>query len=176
VLAGKVPGRIDRTTERSSVFIPDGYVPEALQPLQPAAHRWVPRWVSAGGDVELGPIPKGMPVGLLASVKLRVEQYDTQDPAEYLRNLSALLVRLKADLLLGANGDDEELAKSFVNLRGPLLANSKCPDFVVNRGHYFGTAQFNDQAALSDDERAFGTEPELSDGDKHALIAFLKTF
>jgi hypothetical protein len=87
-----------------------------------------------------------------------------------------LLVRLKADLLLGVNAGDEELGKSFANLRGPLLANSKCPDFVVNRGHYFGTAQFNDQAALSDDERAFGTESELSDGDKHALIAFLKTF
>jgi hypothetical protein len=175
-LAGKVPGRIDRTTERSNLFIPAGYVPEALRPLQGAAHRWLPRWVSAGGDVELGPIPKGMPVGLVASLKLRVEPYDTQDSAVYLRNLSDLLLRLKADLLLGANASDEELGKSFANLRGPLLANSKCPDFVVNRGHYFGTAQFNDQAALSDDERAFGNEPVLSDGDKHALIAFLKTF
>jgi hypothetical protein len=105
-----------------------------------------------------------------------VEPYDTQDSGVYLRNLSDLLLRLKADLLLGANASDEELGKSFANLRGPLLANSKCPDFVVNRGHYFGTAQFNDQAALSDDERAFGNEPALSDGDKHALIAFLKTF
>ena len=25
------------------------------------------------------------------------------------------------------------------NLATPLLALSKCPDFVVNRGHYFGT-------------------------------------
>jgi hypothetical protein len=129
-----------------------------------------------------------MPVGLLASVKLRVEKYDIQDPAEYLRNLSKLLVRLKADLLLGANASDEELGKSFANLRDSLLANSKCPDFVVNRGHYFGTAQFNvpeqdknepdsnSKSVLSEDERAFGTEPVLSDEDKHALIAFLKTF
>ena len=29
---------------------------------------------------------------------------------------------------------------------------------------------------LSADEKAFGTEPELSDQDKRALIAFLKTF
>jgi hypothetical protein len=175
LLAGKVPGLIDRTTERSDIFIPVGYVPEALQPLQGTAHRWLPRVVSAGGDVELGPIPAGVPVGLLASVKLRTEQFDTEDPAAYLRNLGDLVVRLKADLLLHA-ASDEELGKSFANLRGPLLANSKCPDFVVNRGHYFGTAQFNDQAALSDDERAFGTEPVLSDADKHALIAFLKTF
>jgi hypothetical protein len=47
---------------------------------------------------------------------------------------------------------------------------------VVNRGHYFGTAQFNEQAGLTPDEQAFGKEPELSDDDKQALIAFLKTF
>jgi hypothetical protein len=176
LLAGKVPGLIDRTTERSDLFIPAGYVPDALQPLRGPAHRWLPRWVSAGGDLELGPIPAGMPVGLLASLKLRTEQFDTETSAEYLRNLVALLVKLQADLLQGAAASDEELAISFANLRGPLLANSKCPDFVVNRGHYFGTAQFNDQATLSDDERGFGTEPELSDGDKRALIAFLKTF
>jgi len=56
------------------------------------------------------------------------------------------------------------------------MALSKCKDFVVNRGHYFGTAEFNRQDGLSADEKAFGTEPELSDQDKRALIAFLKTF
>ena len=40
---------------------------------------------------------------------------------------------------------------------------SKCPDFVVDRGHYFGTS-------------AFKEEPGLSDDDKRALIEFLKTF
>jgi hypothetical protein len=39
----------------------------------------------------------------------------------------------------------------------------KCPDFVINRGHYFGTDQYKE-------------EPGLSDDDKEALIAFLKTF
>ena len=43
-----------------------------------------------------------------------------------------------------------------------LLKMSKCPDFVVNKGHYFGT---NLQPG----------EPALSDDDKRALIAFLKT-
>jgi hypothetical protein len=57
-----------------------------------------------------------------------------------------------------------------------MLSLSKCPDFVVNRGHYFGTAEFNNQDGLSADERAFGKEPVLSDDDKRALIAFLKTF
>ena len=51
----------------------------------------------------------------------------------------------------------------FANLADPLLKLSKCPDFVVNRGHYFGTD-------------AFKEEPGLSDQDKRALIEFLKTF
>jgi len=37
-----------------------------------------------------------------------------------------------------------------------LLDLSKCPDYVVNRGHYFGA--------------------ELSVEDKQSLIAYLKTF
>jgi hypothetical protein len=47
---------------------------------------------------------------------------------------------------------------------------------VVNRGHYFGTAKFNDTDGLSDDEKAFGAEPVLSEEDKRALIEFIKTF
>jgi hypothetical protein len=53
---------------------------------------------------------------------------------------------------------------------------NKCPDFVVNRGHYFGTAKFNDTSGLSDEEKAFGPEPPLNDQDKQALIEFIKTF
>ena len=39
---------------------------------------------------------------------------------------------------------------------------SKCPDYIVNRGHYFGTSRFKE-------------EPGLSDQEKNALIEFLKT-
>ncbi len=42
------------------------------------------------------------------------------------------------------------------------MAFSKCPDYVVNRGHYFGTGYDN--------------EPALSLEDRRALIEFLKTF
>ena len=45
-----------------------------------------------------------------------------------------------------------------------LMALSKCPDYVVNRGHYFGTGYGVNAAA------------GLSDGDKRALIDFMKTF
>jgi hypothetical protein len=44
-----------------------------------------------------------------------------------------------------------------------LLKLSKCPDFVVNKGHYFGTDLFKE-------------EPGLSDDDKWALIEYLKAF
>jgi hypothetical protein len=57
-----------------------------------------------------------------------------------------------------------------------LLKLSKCPDFVVNRGHYFGTSKFNETDGLSQDEKSFGPEPVLSNEDKRALIEFLKTF
>jgi hypothetical protein len=53
--------------------------------------------------------------------------------------------------------------RAFAPLVPKLVELNKCPDFVVNRGHYFGTA-------------AFKEEPGLSDSDKRALIEFVKTF
>ena len=59
---------------------------------------------------------------------------------------------------------------------GPLLTSSLNARISwSNRGHYFGTAEFNETANLSSDERSFG-RPALSEDDKLALIEFLKTF
>ncbi|HYP68189.1 MAG TPA: hypothetical protein VEP67_08030, partial [Thiobacillaceae bacterium] len=63
---------------------------------------------------------------------------------------------------LPPNASDQDARTAFANLANPLLEVSKCPDFVVNRGHYFGTDYFSE-------------EPGLSDMDKWALIEFLKT-
>jgi hypothetical protein len=105
---------------------------------------------------------------------------ESDDPAKQLAHfarVSDVVVRLNHDLLtLSSKATDEQLLAKFANLGEPLLQVSKCPDFIVNKGHYFGTAQFNDQQDLSDDEKAFGQEPILSDEDKRALIEFLKTF
>jgi hypothetical protein len=176
VLTGKVPGVIDRTTERSQLTIPAGFVPEPLRPLQKDAHWWLPRFVAAGGDIELGPVPRGMPVSLLSNLRLLAESDDPAVRAAHVRDVGKVLLTLQGDLVSSIGAADEELGRKFVNLADPLLNLSKCPDFVVNRGHYFGTAQFNEQAGLTPDEQAFGKEPELSDDDKQALIAFLKTF
>jgi hypothetical protein len=173
----KVPGTIDRTTERSWVTIPVGFVPEALRPLQGWGHRLLPWLIAAGGDITLGPVPKDTPVGLLANLKLRSESDDLSEQAAFLKNMGEFAVKLKFDLATApADASDEELRKRFANLREPMMALSKCPDLVVNRGHYFGTAQFNRQDGLTEDEKSFGTETALSDDDKRALIAFLKTF
>ncbi|HEY4263923.1 MAG TPA: hypothetical protein VGM72_01280 [Micropepsaceae bacterium] len=168
VLGDKLPGVIDRTTERSYVYIPVGYLPDALRPLAGS--------FAQAGSIPIGPIPAGTPVGLLANTKLRPE--DGDNPAEHAANLLKLTAALvsNAPTIATANqiGDDA-LRQKLASVRAPFLALSKCPDFVVNRGHYFGTAAFNEQEGLSADEKAFGTEPALSDDDKRALIAFLKT-
>ena len=77
--------------------------------------------------------------------------------------LLAFVARAKGDLKsLPANASDADARQAFADLVQPLIDISKCPDFVVNRGHYFGTDYFAE-------------EPALSDVDKRALIAFLKT-
>lgn len=177
VLGDKVPGVIDRTTQRSTITIPTGYVPELLRPLQDWIHRWLPWIGDDSGGVVLGPIPQGVPVGLLSNIKLRAESDDLGDKLAQVTGVGELLFKLKVDLLaMPANATDEQLRTQFANLRKPMLALSKCPDLVVNRGHYFGTAEFNRQDGLTADEQEFGHEPELNDDDKRALIAFIKTF
>ena len=102
---------------------------------------------------------------------------DVITQAAHLKNLFELVELTKANLAsLDIKGDDASLLTWVAKLEKPLLKLGKCPDFVVNRGHYFGTAEFNKTAALSDDEKNFGREAELSDQDKSALIEFLKTF
>ena len=129
------------------------------------------------GSIVLGPIPAGMPINLLANTKLRAE---TGNPIDSLVNtwrLLGLAQRLSHDLKdLPPGLTGMALRDHFADVREPLLQLSKCPDFVVNRGHLFGTDAFNRQDGLSADERAWGSETPLSDSDKLALIAFLKTF
>jgi hypothetical protein len=176
-LGAKAGGLIDRTTERSTVTVPAGFVPEAALPLQGFLHRWLPWLVKEQGDIVLGPIPKGVPVNLLANLKLRAEADGIGEKASHLQDVGELLVKLRRTLASAPPGaTDEQLRMHFATVRASMLELSKCPDFVVNRGHYFGTAQFNQQDGLSADEKAFGKEPVLSDEDKRALIAFLKTF
>jgi hypothetical protein len=110
-------------------------------------------------------------------MQLLPETDDPADKAAHFLKVSDVVLKLNKDLLIMRDdASDEALLKSFSDLAQPLLNVSKCPDLIVNKGHYFGTAQFNEQQDLSDDEKAFGQEPVLTDEDKRALIEFLKTF
>ena len=170
-------GKIDRTTARSALRIPVAYVPSALRPLEGFAQAWIPSLTKDDNDIVLGPIPEGTPVGLLASLKLRAESDDLRKKYDHAKVFADFIVKLNEDLRKAPpHATDDQLLEKFANLGEPLRQLSKCPDLVVNRGHYFGTAQFNEQGKLTKDEREFGKEPVLSDDDKRALIAFLKTF
>jgi hypothetical protein len=157
LLANKIPGKIDRTTATSYLRIPAGYLPDFVRNSQDIAQLIVPSLFDGQGGLEIGPIPKGTPVDLLANLQLVAE---TNDPAARLRHdgrLVGLLVRAIHDLKsLPANATDAQGRAVFANLVEPLYALSKCPDYIANRGHYFGT--------------------RLSDADKNALISFLKEF
>jgi hypothetical protein len=154
---------IDRTTDVSYLRISAGFLPDALRPLLGVLERWLPA-VFGDGGIRIGPVPKGTPVGLLANLMVMPDMGDGTDRVAHAAKLLALAVRLKHDLAaLPANATGDDAAKVFANLAAPLLELSKCPDFEVNRGHYFGTAQDTEG-------------PPVSDRQKNALIAFLKTF
>jgi hypothetical protein len=170
ILGDKVPGKIQRTTEMSWISVMPGYLPDALL----SNGQWLlPRIFSDEGLV-IGPIPRDTPVSLIASLLVRPEEM-------------GWWARLGRDrelfhLVFGRDGIKQKLAELgplpsdpaareayntraqevFSPLASRLMAFSKCPDYVVNRGHYFGTGYDN--------------EPALSLEDRRALIELLKTF
>lgn len=163
VLGDKIPGVIDRTTTTSYLRVPGGYLPDFLKPLQGFGERFFP-WLFGGQGVVIGPIPAGTPVDLLANIDILGETVGTEQKVQHQEKVVDLLLKMKHDLAnLPQGASDEEARKVLANLVDPLLSVSKCPDFVVNRGHYFGTDKFSEEPALSDD-------------DKRALIEYIKTF
>jgi len=170
VLGDKIPGPslIDRTTQTSYLRVAAGYLPDFLRGKEKRelAERLTPAILGDGG-IEIGPIPAGTPVNILSNVNLRPDKIENLSTGERLahdKKLLELLITIKRDLrALGKGASDEQARRVFANLKKPLLELSKCPDFVVNRGHYFGTSFVQG-------------EPGLSDDDKWALIELLKTF
>jgi hypothetical protein len=135
-LGDRIPGRIERTTSVSRLRVPAGLLAEELANVMSPAG-----WFGGKArDVEIGPIPAGTPVSLLASLNLLHEK------------APALLKRMTQELKTEAD---------FAKFVEPLFELSACPDYVVNRGHYFGTGL--------DGEKA------LSDAQKKDLIEFLRT-
>ena len=149
----KLHAQVDVTTTRSYLIISRGFLPDFLQVLVDPLHRWFP-WLIGEKGVKIGPIRGGMPVNLLANIDM-----DKKDQVAW------LLLKIAKDLsALPEGASDEEARKALADLIPPLLEVSKCPDFVVNSGHYFGT------------DYAVKGRAGLSVEDKRALIEFMKTF
>lgn len=131
---------VPRTTAESYIEIPAPYLPSELQSL------------AQDGFLRIGPIPVGTPIDLIANADLDFSN----------RGLTPervkLITRIRWDLMkIKLNNLDSNAAQAVVNNLVPdLLKVSKCPDFVLDRGHYFGT--------------------DLPDEDKRALIEYMKTF
>jgi hypothetical protein len=127
---------IQVTTQPSFVRIPESFVPEILKPL------------CRNGILEIGPIPKSTPINLLANIEPDLDNLLRLIPAVNAALVGAAVTRGR----LAPESSGDAMLKS---LTPALLAASKCPDLVEDRGHEFGAT--------------------LSDADKRALIEFLKT-
>jgi len=126
-----------RTQNDSSLHLRKEFVPPLLKPLRALADR--------DGYIKTGMIPKGTPVNLVANL-----DPDTEHKVVFVKAVEKL-IKLKT-----TNLSRDEAAAEFNQLIPDLLAANKCPDFVEDKGHYFGT--------------------DLPDSDKRALIEYLKTF
>ncbi len=131
---------VARTTADSYIQIPAPYLPAELQSL------------AQGGFLRIGPIPAGTPIDLVANADLDLSHHGKAlDRVKLLAKVQADLVKITLNHL-----DSNSSREIMSNLVPDLLKISKCPDFVLDRGHYFGT--------------------KLPDDDKRALIEYLKTF
>jgi hypothetical protein len=163
VLGDKVPGVIDRTTDTSYLRVPTGYLPDFLQSLVGFGQRIFPSLFGEGG-LKSAQSRRELQSICFSNLDLLGEDLDAAGQKDQRKKVFDLLWKMQHDLhRLPRNATDEQARQQFANLVEPMLALSKCPDFVVNRGHYFGTSYFNE-------------EPPLSDDDKWALIEFMKTF
>jgi hypothetical protein len=178
-LAGKVPGKIDRTTTRSYLKVSAGFLPTLLEPAIGLGHRIAP-WIFGEGGIVIGPIPAGTPVGLLTNLNPLSEDPSAEKRLDYTHRLGELVIQLNSDLQsIGKYATDGQVAQIFGKRVDELLSFSKCPDLVVNRGHYFGTGYLEPAEQLDPALKAQALSDRgsgLSNQDKEALIAFLKTF
>jgi hypothetical protein len=167
VLGSKIPGVIDRTTSPSYLAISAGYLPHAVRPLLGFFATLMPGIFNADErrGVLIGPFPTGTPVELIANLQLALDEGGAMDQVKLDGRIIPAMRRLIV-ALEKARGKSDDEARRIVfapEVVEPLLSLSKCPDYIVNRGHYFGAEGVEGEAPLGNDERA-------------ALIQFLRTF
>ena len=124
-----------RTENECHLHLRKEFVPKVLQ-----------RLADTDGYIKIGPVPKGTPISLLANL-----EPDLGDLVAIKAKLAAAFLKIKTD-----NLSSEEAAIEMTKAVPELLAANKCPDFIADKGHYYGT--------------------QLPDEDKRALIEYMKTF
>ncbi|HEY1254472.1 MAG TPA: hypothetical protein VGF01_06800 [Terracidiphilus sp.] len=168
LLTGPGPSLIDRTTERSYQRVATGYLPWPLSATPKVEQALLP-WLFDDQGARFGPFPAGIPVDLLANINLLNDSDSGWERTKRDAAVIKLLLSYQHEVGYIQNPTDEQLESAFAKIEPQLLEFSKCPDFVVNKGHYFGTDMLTDLPGLPG-------EPGLNDSDKYALIEFLKTF
>ncbi len=123
-----------RTQNECSLHLRKEFVPKPLR-----------RFADSDGYIKIGLIPKGTPVNLVANL-----EPDSQHAGAFFK-IAEKLMKIKIGKL-----SSEAAAAELRKLVPELIAANKCPDFIEDKGHYFGT--------------------DLPDNDKRALIEYLKTF
>ncbi len=157
-ITGPGVGYIQRTDRDTWIRVKKGFVPDPLLPLVGLNRRLFPMLFGRNDKyaIEIGPIPKGTPISLFSSMDFNGADLAPDQAREQRKKLLRLLLDIKDRLKDGKDIFSDQV------IQKQMLAMSKCPDYVINKGHYFGTDLFSE-------------EPGLSDSQKHDLIAFLKT-
>jgi hypothetical protein len=162
-----VPGYIYRTTAPSCLMVPSGFVPAWLRSLSGPLHWLLPWVIDKEGGIALGPLPKNFPINAMTNTQLLPDNDQPDMLGHYWRLLKAAPTLMSAFRQMGGACTSEALADPETeatsegavrdtHLVDTLVGLSKCPDYVVNRGHSFGA--------------------DLPGDDKEALIAYIKHF
>ena len=123
-----------RTQNECALHLRKEFVPKPLQAL-----------ADKDGYINIGPIPKDTPINLIANLEPDFGQLVVLQA-----KIAKALLKIHTQNLSSEQATDE-----LIKAVPELLAANKCPDFVEDKGHYFGT--------------------DLPDNDKRALIEYLKT-
>jgi|GEM_PF-94256 len=98
-----------------------------------------------------GPIPKGVPINLISNMNLESGKLDL---------IKAVLSLKRAIEKVKTVKGEKARAAAFMRIASePLLKISKCQDFIINKGHYFGTKfQVQGQSGLTVQDQKALTE------------------
>jgi len=158
------PGYMYRATAPTCLRAPKEFTPA---PARSALH-WLLPWVfQPDGGFAVGPLPKDFPINALTNTKILPDNDEPDMLAHVWKLARAAPTLIHAFKEFGGACSNEELADPGTQVRSErvvretglidtLMSVSKCPDYVVNRGHYFGA--------------------DLPAADKEALIEYIKHF